>query len=309
MSRQKSRNIRLLILVSILLVSSIAISFLSDQESDNLDVNKSQFTLTNTIDINKVVAKTADVETRLEFLGGTWLLDGSFEADPTNIHLMFAAIQQLKIRRPVSGEQFNQLTQKFQAEGTRLEYYEGEKLVLSLETLGDEMGNISYFRDDSGKIYIMEIPGYRAFIHGLLAINPDRWRNHHLLHKLNWINLKSINVSYPGSPSLDFQINLELQLLSMQGGFEMDSLQLVNYVDYVSTLYADSYVSREEVGNREVVVKIDVRDVGNRPYIMELLEVRDADEYAFGRMDSEVYFRVNRDLIEPLLADPAQFSN
>ena len=309
MNRQRRKNIVLLILSASLLISITLVSNMNPGKSDSLDVDRTKFSIENTIRVNTVIVEHQGVQNSLAFIDGKWLINNMFQADPSKVHLLFATIQQVQIRRPVSQETKTQLGQKIKNEGIIMTFFEDETEVLVLQSIGDTNESTTYFQDEIGNIYLVEIPGYRAYIHGLLSIEDPEWRNHNLYHRLNWRNLASVSVNYSANPLDGFKIIQGEQQFEVEGLIQTDTTRLFDFVDYISLLEADRYLTKGTFENLTTFLEIDIRDVGNRPYIMELFHQKTADSLRIGRMDKEVYFAIPENRIAPLIAKPKDFAN
>ena len=307
--KQRTRNIRLLILVGVLLVITVSLGLMGRQGSDSIDLDRDKFIIENTIDITRISSEHEGRTTEVTFSGGRWMINNEYEADPARVHLLFAAIQQAKIRRPVSREEFPALADSMQNHGYILTFGDGSKQIGRIETLGNEAEGITWFRDQEGQIFLMEIPGYRAYIHGIIAVEGDSWRNHNLFHRLKWNNLKTIKVEFPISGRSSLEIARGDDHLEVMGLVRTDTTRLFDYIDYISLLNAEQYLNKSEAPDEiHVQVKVDVRDIGNRPYIMEILEERSNDGDRIGRMDSSIYFTLPEERIPALLVGPEYFS-
>jgi len=308
MSKQKKRNIRLLILCGFLL-TMVAVMSLRTTTSDSLDINRKMFAIENTLDINKVEVSSQGNNHLLEFRGGKWILDNEFEADPTKIHLLFATIQQVSVRRPVGNNQSDSLRSVMTEKGSSIRFYIDDTEVTSINSLGDSRTNTTYFSGNNGNLYLMEIPGYRAYIHPLLDVNSFEWRNKNLFHKLNWRNLAGLNISFPELKD-GFEIVSENNQFKVKGIAQADTTRLFDYIDYISLLETDRYLDESEINlSSSPNVKIDVRDVGNRPYVLEIYNQYTSDSLRIGRIDSTFFFGLEKEKALPLLTRKEYFVN
>ncbi len=305
---QKKRNIRLLILTGFLLITVVMMSVVGNTTDDTTDIDRALFSIENTIDINRIVIENKDGSTTMEYKNGKWLLNDLFEADPSKVHLFFATIQQVSIRRPVGSDMKTGITSDLGNRGSRISLYTEEGLLMEFTSFGQEDSRNTYFGDNEENLYLMEIPGYRAYIHPLVAVNEKSWRNLNLFHRMNWSNLAGLSVMQPGKPGKSIRIVQGRQFFEVEGLSATDTTKLIDFVDYVSLLEADRYLENvDTLSGRTPDLVIDVRDVGNRPFIIELFgRINEGDEIV-GRMDSSVYFALPTAKAAPLFVSRDEF--
>ena len=306
MNKQRKRNIRLLITLVVVVTISLSWTFISNNKRDSLDINRGIFKITNTLDISKIVSTGTNSSTELKFLTGKWLLNNEFEADPSRVHLLFAAIQNMSVRRPISIDRKNSIDSLFLVSGVKLSFFNGESEIAKIETCGDERLGITYFRKGSDT-FIMEIPGYRTYIHGLIAFETEGWRNMNLFHKMGWRNLRSIDIQYPETPQNNFSISRNKSIFGIDQLEVVDTTRLFDYIDYISLINTEHYLPDTFNTELKPSIKITVTDVGNRSFIMELFNKEIQNNTILGRMDSSNYFTLGKQQFESLLLSPAQF--
>lgn len=295
---QKNKNIRLLILLTVSVGLVIMTHFLI-QPSNAIDVERDLFAMENTMDINKVVF-TGNGEVNLSFENNAWVVNGQYDADPQRINVLFAIIKQISVRRRVSENQLQALDSLFNGSGARVDFYVGADVAKSIEVAGSEEEGLTYARDDNGDIYLVEIPGYRSYLGGIFALDANGWRNP-LVFDINWANLSEVIVSYPNSTNNDLHIVFDDRSLTMKD-MEADSAKLEEYINDVSLLYVNDYLTPDEVTNdQQIQCVILIKDIAKNTFSVAILNEYDADTYLvqidsvdYGIIDSQMIRRVTK---------------
>ena len=274
MSNQKAYNIKLLVFLVVLICVSVGHELADFAGGENAGYDRKQFLMTNTIDVNKVKITGKTKETLVTFEQGKWLVDGRYPADPMRVQVFFATMNHVSVRRPAAKENFDQINSAMDSAGVSVGLYQDEILLHSFQAWGDDERNITWFRNDAGEMFIIEIPGYRSYVYGMVSMGAHGWRDKNLLSRMNWRNLGRISVQFPDSPDNSFDIVRDGGFYKVQQlATETDTTKLTDYIDRISLLNATGFIDHLPDTLQPVpALSIQVFDVGNNVLTIELFQ-------------------------------------
>ena len=297
MTDLKKNNILLIAVLTILVVVILLNHFLLNRNQGVLK-DKLMLTIENTADINKVVFESPDGYNELEYSNQKWMINEKYIVDPVKIQLLFATVNQMSIRRLVEGNMMRQIDSLISLSNEKISFYSSGKLVKSFQLIGDPEQQVSYIKHNN-EIYLMEIPGYNAYIYGLLNIREKEWRHHNILHEMPWRNLSSIQVEYP-------QTNSSFEIIRMRGFFTVDGIQetdttkLTDFIDALSLLNAEEYLYSGSFDTSNIKLRVTISDVGKNTFVLETQAENPDELYVTGRLNKHNMMKIKKAALEPL---------
>jgi hypothetical protein len=106
--------------------------------------------------------------------------------------------------------------------------------------------SISYFKYPGEDPLIVYLPGYESYVTGIFEVTENDWRDR-LIFRTSWLGLKELSITYPASPSDNVFIEPEDNLYRVENVSVLDTTNLMNFLDQVSYLYADQYISKGQI--------------------------------------------------------------
>ncbi len=307
---QKKKNIRLLVVLGVVLILTM-VTYWLDRPANELDVNKELFSLSDPVNINKVALKSSANLVTLSFENGEWRVNDQYEADPQRINVLFAILKQVKVRRQTAKNQQTALDSLFSSKGSEVSFYEGETIVKQFEVVGDPGKSLTYMADAiTNDKYLVEIPGYRSYLAGLFELDESGWRNP-LVFNLNWANLQDVRVNYYEQAGDNFEIVFEDRDYTVAGINEVDSLRLTDFLDDVSLLYVDDYLTKEEIRQYNGLLEkpfatIGIKDIGNNDYSITIFSKVQKSKYLV-KIDSLDYGLLEEKLLKKVMRPRSYF--
>lgn len=305
---QKKKNIRLAVTLVVMIIITI-VTYILVQPNTGLDVDRGLFAVENTLEVDKVTLEDAN-QVALTFERNQWRVNNQYDADPQRINVLFAILQQVRVRRPVAITQRDSVNEKFTTSGTKVKLYANGQIVNEFEVLGDEQKSLTYMRLNDDQTYLVEIPGYKSYLAGIFNLDKNGWRNP-LVFQLNWANLLSVSLSYPESSNNDLVINFEDRYLALKGVENADSTKLGNLIDDISLFYVNDYLNEDEVDRSKVdeyQALIEVKDIAGNNYSLTVCEEASPSEY-FVFVDSTDYAIIEKQLVNRVTKPKAYFSS
>lgn len=269
---QETRNKRQLILLVVLVVATLLV-FWWVQPENRIEIDQQVFQVPDLKSISKVELLTDTSSVVLSFNGSRWEVNGS-DADGNMINVLFATLQQARPRRMVARVNRDSIFRQLEKSGVQVRLYEGNSLRKTFIAGGNAAKTQAFFADPaSGDVYVMTIPGYRVYVSGIFELGESGWWNK-LVFDFNWANFRSLKADFPKNPSDNFIVSGTRGGFGVEGLVQTDTAKLNTFLDEVSLLTVDQYLSEPKLEDslRQATpsMRIRVTDIGNRSYALDL---------------------------------------
>jgi hypothetical protein len=308
MSGAENRNRNLLI--SLVVLSVVTLGYYGYVQRDRSVVNKALFRVDRLDEVDQVVLERGSDQVVLKFDGARWLVHNEM-ADRNLIDVLFATLQQAQPVRPLAQAQQDSVKQKLQAEAVHVRIMAGEEVLKTFLAGGNARKTQAYFFQPDEDVYLMTIPGYRVYVSGIFELDKNGWKDKHAF-QINWRNFQSLSASFPRSPADDFRVRFKDGFFSVEELPATDTTRLNDYLDAVSFLTVDSYVTdrelRDSLKAAPPVLTLSLRDVANRWFVLSLYpDPRDPTKIA-GLIDSTQLAWFDRSTLEGVLRTRRHFA-
>lgn len=299
----EGKNKRGFILLAVLTLATL-IAFWLLQPENRLDVDRDIFQVGDLGAISKVELISDTSAVSLSFNGSGWRVNEKYDADGSMIRVLFATLQQAIPKRPVTSlgrdSIYNHLTNK----GVKVSLYERSDLRKEFFAGGNAAKTQAYFADPLSKeVYVMAIPGYRVYVSGIFELGESGWRDK-FVFGFNWRNFKSLEAEFLRNPAKNFRITMEQEILAIDGLPEADTAKLNTFLDDVSLLTVDEYLSEPRLGDSLLNLRPDfqltVTDIASRTYRLRLYN-DPVSETVLGIVQEDQPARLDRNKIQRLL--------
>lgn len=270
MSSAENRNRSLLI--SLVVLSTVTLAWYWYAQRDRSVVNKALFQVDRLDEVDQVVLERGSDQVVLKFDGTRWLVNNEL-ADRNLIDVLFATLQQAQPVRPLAQAQQDSVKQKLQAEAVRVRLMADEEVLKTFVAGGNARKTQAYFFQPDEDVYLITIPGYRVYVSGIFELDKNGWKDKHAF-QINWRNFQSLSASFPRSPADDFKVSFKDGFFSVEELTVTDTTRLNDYLDAVSFLTVDSYVTNSELRDSLTAAApaliLSLRDVANRSFVLSL---------------------------------------
>lgn len=304
-----------------LLVSFIGLTFLIAcfyffwNPESQLKVDTSLFKPEDGAKVNRVVLESISGKVELEFNGTRWTVNKTYEADRQLIKLLFATLEKAEPKRPVSNGQLDSVNSLLSKRGIDVSLFEGEELVQSFRAGGNVQKTEAYFQKSIDQpAYVITIPGYRLYVSYILELEENSWRDKRIFN-FNWRNFKYLNMIVPADSSQNFEVSFKDQFFGIRGIESVDTTKLNNYLDAVSLLSADQFISPgfsrlyDSLLKTKPSFRIEVKDISDKTYSIDLFVPLRNDPNVLGRLDENQPALFNRNNILPIAIKKSFFSS
>lgn len=274
------------------------------QPENRLDIDHEVFRVEDFSRISKVELRSDTSTVTLAFNGSRWRVNDNYDADGNMIRVLFATLQQAVPKRAVASLDNDSIFDYLSNSGINVKLYEGEDLRKEFFAGGNASKTQGFFGDPStGKVYVMAIPGYRVYVSGILELGVPGWRDK-FVFGFNWRNFKSLEAEFLRNPAENFRITMEQEILAIDGLPEADTAKLNTFLDDVSLLTVDEYLSesrlRDSLLNLRPDFQLTVTDIASRTYRLRLYN-DPVSETVLGIVQEDQAARLDRKKIQRLL--------
>lgn len=284
---RKKRNQYLLISLVILSLAS-ALIFLFSGESKP-EVDKDLFKIQELEKIDAVTLTSPGRSISLKYDGSRWRVNDTWDADGQMIKVLFATLRQAEPRRPVSAALRDSVRHRLEGRGVRVILSEDGAERSAFMVGGNDLKTEAWFmKADDPQPYVMSIPGYRVYVGGVFELDLSGWRNKRVFD-FNWRNFRSLTATYPKEPGQGFEIGMRDGSFGVRDLETADTARLNTYLDEVSLLFATRYVEKglpsvDSLVSAEPAARIEIRDIANRTYSLDLFTPLKSDPGVYGRL-------------------------
>lgn len=279
-------------MISLIALAAILVVIIYMGNSDNkISVDKNLFKVGDQTKIDRVILKKAGEQIELHYDGSKWMVNNSFEADRQLIQVFFATLLQAEPRRPVAQRLSDSIQQQIIKSGTQVELYEGDVMIKNFMVSGNDRKSETYFKLANDLTpYLVTIPGYRVYVAAIFELSSLDWRDKRIFN-FNWQNFKRLTASFQGNEKESYAISFQDKFFGLEGIPQADTTKLNDYLDAVSLVQVTRFLPKEELVAYDSVFSsapyysIEVTDIANRAYRLDLYLPRKQDTAVAGKIN------------------------
>ncbi len=270
------------------MMSSCLIFFLNHKEAKT-EIDQGIFKISQFEKIDQVILVSPMGKINLKYDGSRWRVNEKWDADPKMITLLFATLQQAAPKRPVASSMKDSVNQQLSMHGIQISLIENGNTKMNFLAGGNAIKTETWFQKEGDlQPYVMNIPGYRVYVAGVLELDENGWRSKRIFD-FTWRNFKSLSSRYLKEPKQSFEIILKDRYFGIKDLAAVDTTRINDYLDAVSLLFASKFVSAgqpkmDSLVATEPAVRIEIKDIASRVYILELFTPRKGDNEVYGRL-------------------------
>lgn len=268
----------------------LIVIILFGNSTSTIEVDKNLFKVDDQTKIDRVVLKRSNEEIEFHYNGSKWMINRSFEADRQLIQVFFATLLQAEPRRPVALKLKDSVHQQIIQRGVDVALYEGELLVKNFKVAGNDRKTETFYElGGDNSPYLVTIPGYRVYVAAIFELSALDWRDKRIFN-FNWQNFKRLTATIHENDKESFAISFQDKFFGMEGNPKADTTKLNDYLDAVSLVQVKRYLPDGESPRYDSMLAtrpyctIEVSDIANRGYRLDLYQPAKQDEVILGKM-------------------------
>lgn len=238
---QKHKNITLIIIIGLLVVSSIVLGLMKGTTSNTIK-NKTLFSVQDTSKIDQISIKSATEIILLKKVDGNWMLNEKYKAEQNIVKILLSIFKDAEVTRSVPKSQQMEITGFIKDNGFIVNISGNDETLNTFYSSGNENKTVSYMMSiDNDQPYIISIPGYGSYVAGIFEIPSNDWRDR-LILSTNWRTLQKLKINYTEFPEYDFTIKFNFNFLSVEGVEKLDTARMMAFIDEFNYLQTDRYL-------------------------------------------------------------------
>lgn len=271
---QERKNKKALMTLIVLVILTVASAFLL-QTDNRPTVDKSVFKKVDFEAVNKITIQNKLDTVELSFTNSRWRVNNEYPADRNLVTLFFATIKQAEPKREISDALSDSISKAIVANGYRITLFSDGQPIQTFLASGNDSKTQSFFKDpQTGKVYLMTIPGYRVYVSGIFELKTGGWRDKMLFGTFNWRNFQSLEAQFPEKPGENFKVLAEGTGLFGIPGIKTDTAKLNTFLDDVSLITVEDYLEstslRDSLTQVKPFLNLVVNDIAGKQHTLKV---------------------------------------
>ncbi len=240
-----SLKLQLLSLLAVVLLLAIFFAIPSQSSSsDKSIISETKYALEDTTGITKLVLGEQTL-TQSKTNSSEWLMNNEFVVDEEMIASLWAIMQRIEVKKPVSETIKEEVINSFLLNGIDVKVFKGENQIRNYKVCTHE-GETYAMQEESTSPYSIYIPGYYLQIRDIFDIRPYEWQDRTLLATTP-NTFRSLSVSYPQNKEQSFSLEFTGKTFKMKELAEADSNKIYEYLPYFSQVMGEQYVKNDNL--------------------------------------------------------------
>jgi hypothetical protein len=229
-----------IILIIVILLGAVVVFLASRNSKSSMKKELRDFAIEDTASITKIfMVRKDNAQVLLTREGNRWQVNGKYLVRPDAIDNLLKTLNRVRVKSPVSNSMMENALKMLATRNTKVEVYEGKKLIKTLYVGGptqDQMGTFMMI-EGSSVPFVTHIPGFIGYLSSRFFVEERGWRSTELL-RYNFNDIKAVTVENPARPEESFRVenlgNNRYQVSSLSGRTSFTPLDTVGTKFYLS---------------------------------------------------------------------------
>ena len=240
---------------AIILFMAILIWFLSNDNKSTITL-ENNFSISDTASISKIfIADRNGITITLNRNKNSWLVNNKYEVRKDAIETILATINQIKIKRPVSKNAFDNVIRNLATTGVKVEIYTDQEVPIKTYTIGsstsNHLGTYMYLAGSESP-FVVHIPSFNGFLSPRYGIQGNKisesdWRSTNIFNLKNK-SISRVTVNHFQNPENSFTLITDsITLFNNVGNtVNFNRAMVFQFLDSFEQLNCESYKERKE---------------------------------------------------------------
>jgi hypothetical protein len=239
---QKHKNIGLMVILVILMISYIILAVTGNKSNSTIE-NSELFAVQDTAQVDLISIDSKGEKIRLQKENGIWTLNDAYKAEQNIVRVLLSILKDVKVIRNVPKSQEDNISSMIKEQGFLVDVSTNGKTIQSFYASGNDNKTVSYMMPaDATKPMIVNIPGYESYVAGIFEIPANDWRDRTIL-STSWRSLQKLEVDFAQYPEYSFTIEFRFNFLNIEGIDNLDTVRMMSYIEQFNYLQADRYLA------------------------------------------------------------------
>ncbi len=240
-----SLKLQLLSLLAVVLL--LAIFFAIPSQNSVLDksiIDETKYALEDTAGITKLVLGEQTLS-QSKTNSSDWIMNGDFVVDQEMIASLWAIMQRIEVKKPVSESIKAEVINSFLINGIDVQVFKGDNQIRNYKVCTHE-GETYAMQQESTSPYSIYIPGYYLQIRDIFDIRPYEWQDR-TLFATTPNTFRSLSVFYPQNEKESFNIEFTGKTFKIRELAEADTNKIYDYLPYFTQITGEQYVKNDKL--------------------------------------------------------------
>jgi hypothetical protein len=281
------------LVISLAVLSAITALLFLFKQTDKYTLADPEVFKVNQLDkVDHIVLESNEQKVDLHYADGRWKVNERYDADKKLITVLFATVEQVLPKREIAPSKKDSIASELQRRGVKVSLYEGDQLRKSFLAGGNTPKSETYFQAEDGKIYLMNIPGYRVYVAGIFEAGEGIWRDKRVFN-FNWRNFKDLTARFPAEPASNFHVTFKEKFFGIDGINAIDTAKVNDYLESISLLQASEYLSAKAAARFDSLLRsgpsfeVEVKDIADRAYVLKVFPPQKGTSSIIGLTNKE----------------------
>jgi len=226
-----------------------------------INPSNKKFAVVDTSKITRITIGNDSMSVSLYRTDREWMLNNSSLVRGDAIKALMNVLTRIEVGSPLPRLVRDSLTAMVALNGTKVEVYEGGKVVKSYSILSANALNLGTIGklNSSRIVFTLQIPGFKGDIASLFVLEPDYWKSNRLfIADINQI--ARIDVEIPNNPEKSFSVLLDEKGIHLKATYydrnieRFDTVSVANFIMGLSGLTFETLLSKSSLEERAAIV-------------------------------------------------------
>lgn len=304
---QKSKNIKLLAVLALLTLITVAVILLGGGPS-KVDFNRDEFTLNKNAVLTDVTLEGNGVNNSFAFQENHWVVNSKYAMDESMMNVFFTIVSSMQVLRPVGENQRDSIASLVKSTGLKVQIRDNVEVLKEYWIGGNEEKGISWCLGDDNIPYVVYLPGYQSYLAGIFDARENDWRDRRVFSG-TWINTSKVSINMKDGEPLEMKSS---SVVFQIEGYKTDTTLLMNYIENVLFLQADDFLdhstSLEKLKNDTPIGTIQIEMIGSRKDYLSLYNMKDQKK-VLGILNDTDFMVFDKRRVDALVKKKTDFNN
>lgn len=262
------KNTNKILLISILIIAGI-IAFLKFGKEKSTRIDRYDFKVENTNEINKIVLTSKKPEkAMLDLKDGKWMINNRYPARESAVKMLLKTISTMEVQNPVLKEQRSNIFKDMASSGLKVEVYKQNKITKTFYVGTDGPNKVGTYMllANAEAPYVVNVPGHNGFLSTRFYTAQNLWRSKEIF-SLEKEKLKMVKMIYHNDPKNNFSL--------IKNGNNFSLLNAQGKENKFEPIKASAYIAGLKQINCETIVKSTdkklINKINNSPKLFSFI--------------------------------------
>jgi hypothetical protein len=228
-----------------ILLALVTLFLYQIRRSTTLDGRQMDFAITRPGSVSEITISGSDGEVNLEKTeSGQWLLNSQYEAREKAVDILLQTLVRLRVTSPVPLSVAGELMNKFEVEGTRIDFKTGRRNISYLVHSDGTESPTYMIKQGSDQAFVVEVIGFSGHTASLFISDEAYWRPN-VLFNFHVNEIAEVVIQHKDPDEESFRLTrsaqMEFELYSFPSNTQMENINDSLAIRYLSNFFYTPY--------------------------------------------------------------------